>query len=152
VSSHANSVEGNLRNCRPISHDERQATRRHYQLTGFLEYDGLPGWKICEVRPQSLRVVHGDFRGEPLIKGELINTIVDRVRSRIDDKDFPFSEDISRSWSDKPPVYVLRTVHNGELYVYDGQKRTFNACFNKDDWIQALVIDVDERRDVVPHS
>lgn len=142
-------MEHKVKNSRPISRNERRDIRRQNQLGSFLEYDGLPGWQLCEVRPQSLRIVHDDFRGEPLIKGELIETTVNRIRSRIDADDFPFSDQIRQRWTNKSPVYVLRTRHNGELYVYDGQKRTFNACYNADEWMPALLVDVDEEREVI---
>jgi hypothetical protein len=141
--------EQNVRDEKPISPQEREAIRQDNQLTGFLEYDELPGWQLCEVRPQMLRVVHDDFRHEPLIKGELINSYLARVRRRIDADDFPFSEDIRRTWSDKPPVYVLRMRSNEELYVYDGQLRTLNACYSSDEWISALLVDVDEEREII---
>lgn len=138
-----------VKNSKSISRSERRDIRRRYQLGGFLEYDGLPGWQECEIRPQMLRIVHGDFRGEPLLKGELIDAYVRRVRDRIDSSDFPFSDEIRQKWPNKPPVYVLRTRSNQELYVYDGQKRTLNACYNADEWITALLVDVDEDRDVL---
>lgn len=138
-----------IRNCRPVSRQERTRIRRKYQLTGFLEYDKLDGWQLCEVRPNVLRTVHGDFRGEPLVKGELLNERIEKVRARIEAGTYEFANEIRRHWPSKPPIYVLRTSHNGELYVYDGQKRTLNACFNNDEWIPALLVDVDERREVV---
>lgn len=139
----------NIRNNRPISYDERQKLKLDHGLSGFLpEYDHLPDWQICEVNPRVLRTVHGDFRGEPVPKEKILHEYVDTVRDRIDNNDYPFAADIRVAWPNKPPIYVLRTKRNGELYVYDGQKRTINACYNSDKWIVALVVDVDEQRDV----
>jgi hypothetical protein len=144
-----NQPEQHVRNERPVSRKERETIRQDNHLTGFLEYDALPGWQLCEVRPQLLRVVHDDFRHEPLIKGELINSYLTRVRGRIDAGDFPFSEEIRQKWSDKPPVYVLRMRSNQELYVYDGQLRALNACYAASEWIAALLVDVDEDREII---
>lgn len=138
-----------IRNFKPISLAERMNIREQNQLSGFLEYDKSEDWWLCEVKPQMLRIVHDDFRGEPLIKGELIGAYLSRVRNRIDPGDFPFSDDIRRKWPNKPPLYVLQTKHNSELYVYDGQKRTLNACYNFEKWVLALLVKVDEERDVL---
>lgn len=141
--------QANIRNGRYISRKERRDIRRHNQLTGFLEYDANENWQICEVRLQGLRIAHGDFRSEPLKKGELMSIYLDTVRGRIEVDDYPFSKEISSRWLEKPPIYVIRTTHNGELYVYDGQKRTLNACYNDEEWMAALVVDTEERREVL---
>ena len=78
-----------------------------------------------------------------------MSAYVERVRERIEADGFPSAKDIRRRWSDKPPIYVLRTRINGELYVYDGQKRTLNACYHHNEWVPALVVDVDEHREVL---
>jgi hypothetical protein len=138
-----------VRNAAAISPEERHRIRREHGLSGFIEYDDRPGWQLCEVRPQALRVVHGDFRGEPLTKGELFSTYLRCVRAKIDSGDFQKALEIRGDFPNKPPIYVLRTRNNQELYVLDGELRTLNACYHAEDWIPALLVDVDEQREIV---
>jgi hypothetical protein len=138
-----------LLSCEPLSHEELDREVARHQIGMLPEYRKLDGWRRCQVTPQSIRIVHGDFRNEPLRKGRLFGDVMRDVRSRIDRDDFPFAEDIRAAWPDKPPVLVLRTIRNGELYVFDGQKRVLNACYHHEEAMEAFVVDVTEERDVL---
>jgi hypothetical protein len=71
------------------------------------------------------------------------------VKSQIEDGTFPRAGQIRESWrGEKAPIIVLRTKKNGERYVCDGEKRVLHACFHPERTIPALVIDVDEEREI----
>ena len=138
-----------LLDCIPLSHEELDQEVERYHLGMVPEYRKLDDWRRCQVTPQSIRIVHGDFRRGPLRKGRLFDDVMREVRDRIDHDNFPLAEDIRMAWPDKQPILVLHTIHNGELYVFDGEKRVFNACYHGEGAMEAFVVDVDEHRDVL---
>src|SRR5260370_22554311 len=96
--------------------------------------------------------MHGTFGRDEwnvdLCKGARFDQLLERFRQRIDADDFPAATDIRSKWHDKPPIVVLRMVKTGEIYL-DGEKRVFNACYNSETAISALMAHVDEDRDIV---
>ena len=144
-----------IENCEPISLDELDDDVRRYGISMLDEYRALDNWMRCEVEPPTLRSVHGDFERDGVSvkfpKGVRFDQLLEHFRGQIDNADFPLASHIRAGWSDKPPVVVLRMIKTGELYLCDGQKRVFNACYHGESSIRALLVHVDEDREIVEH-
>ena len=142
-----------FRNCEAITIDELDADVTHYKIGMLPEYRKLNNWLRCEVDPQVLRDMHGTFGRDgydvDLCKGARFDQLLGHFRESIDRDDFPVAADIRSPWPDKPPIVVLRMVKTGELYLCDGEKRVFNACYHGEGSIRALLVHVDEDREVV---
>lgn len=113
------------------------------------EHTALQGWTRQWVDPRSLRDMHGEFRDAPLHKEARFDALLERNRPVIEAGTFPFSEDVKRTWDDKPAILVERDPGTGEMYVADGELRTLNACYVDAPLIEALVVDLDQGRGAV---
>jgi hypothetical protein len=142
-----------FRNCEPITLTERDHDVVHFNIRMLPEYRALDNWMRCEVEPQALRDMHGNFGRDgwslDLRKGARFDQLLEHFREHIDRDDFPAAADIRLDWPDKPPIVVLRMVKTGEIYLCDGEKRVFNACYHGETAIRALMAHVDEDRDIV---
>lgn len=117
------------------------------------EHRGLEEWVQCDVDPYELRDMHGVFERDGvrvvLDKGRRFGELIDRLRTFIEADEPPFTPDIRQPWRSKPRIVVQRSRSNGMLYVADGEKRTFNALYNGDVRISALVVTVDQDREAL---
>lgn len=113
------------------------------------EYVDHPGWMTCMIDTECLRVMHYDFRGFALSKGERFCAVANRVEPLILDGTFPRASQIKGNWLTKKRVVVLEDVKH-DLYVCDGQKRTLHACFHGEGALSALLLRVDEFRELGP--
>ena len=84
-----------------------------------------------------------------LPKGQRLSEQLLGMKDRVEDGTFPRAPIIKSLWADKPAIYVQRTMSSGELYVADGVTRTFNSCYHGEPWLDALVITLDQERDVI---
>lgn len=133
-----------------ISHEQLDEYISLNGLSPILpEYRRLDTWERLSVPTNRLRALHGDFRGFTLNKGERFSVIVERERTNIINGKFPEARDIVNGDWIRPAIVLLKTKQNNELYVCDGEKRSITASFHGDDNIDALIVEVNEVREVV---
>jgi hypothetical protein len=133
----------------PMSWAEVEAYGARHNF-GFLdEHKGLEDWTHQQINPRVLRDMHGEFRGAPLYKDARFDALLERNRSAIESGTFPFSADIKRKWASKPAIVVEKDPRTGEMYVADGELRTLNACYQEEDTIDALVVELDQGRGAI---
>lgn len=143
-----------LQDCVPMTWAEVEAYGNKHGF-GFLdEHRGLDGWHKCRVAVTDLRNMHGDFgRVEDsfvqLRKGQLLSEQLLAMKDRVSDGNFPRAATIRSQWPNKPMIVAQKTKSSGQLYVVDGVTRTFHACYHGEQWLDALVITLDQEREVV---
>ncbi len=137
-----------------VNVDEVEAYGAEHGIGMLDEHVGVDNWFRCLVKVGRLRNMHGAFGRTDegfmeLAKGKLYSQEYLLLEPLIKSGAFPRSAKIKAGWRDKPAIIVQRTLSSGELYVVDGVTRTLHALYHNDQWLDAFVITLDQKRDVV---